>query len=114
LTTSPTGTNSSRAAAAKSRAQLAFALLEPPGQHQRHGDLHQLAGLDHHPDIEPAGGALLGDAEQGGGQQQGHAQRIQRHGQLGQALRRHLGHHEQDAQPSSMLRPWSAKRLPLS
>ena len=45
------------------RAQLAFALLEPPGQHQRHGDFQDFARLNHDTDIEPAPGAFLGDAE---------------------------------------------------
>ena len=33
------------------RAQLAFAALEPPREHQRHRDLHDLARLDHTPTL---------------------------------------------------------------
>ena len=98
LTIRPTGTSSSSAGDHEvGRVQLAFALLEPPGQHQRHRDLQDLARLDHHAHVEPARRALLGDAEHRGRHQQRHADRVQRHRQPHQLLRRHLRHDEHDA-----------------
>jgi hypothetical protein len=92
-----------------------FALLEPPGQHDGHGDLEDLAGLDdQRAQRQPARGALARDAEDRRGHQQRQAHRVQRHRQLLQLLRRHLGHHEQHGQASSMLRPWSTNRVPWS
>jgi hypothetical protein len=78
------------------RTQLAFALLEPPCQHQRHGDLEDFARLDHHADVEPAPGALLGHAEHRHGHQQADAQQVERDGKAHQPLRRHLRHDEHD------------------
>ena len=60
-------------------AELPLAALKPPGQHHRHGDLHQLAGLDHQAHIEPALRAFPLDTKQEHRQQQGHAQRLHRH-----------------------------------
>ncbi len=57
----------------------ALPFLEVPRQHQRHGDLHDLGGLDHHTDVEPAARALADQAEHGHRHQQGHADRIERH-----------------------------------
>jgi hypothetical protein len=79
--------------------KLTFALLEPPGQHDGHGDLQDLAGLDdQRAQRQPTGGALARDAPQRRGHQQGQPHRVQRHRQLLQLLRRHLGHHKQHGQ----------------
>jgi hypothetical protein len=81
------------------QARHGFALLEEPGQQQRHGDLHQFGGLDaHEAEVEPAPRALGNVAEQGHGDQQQHAGDIDRHRQVHQALRRNLrqdAHHHQ-------------------
>ena len=79
------------------RAQLAFALLEPPGQHQRHRDLQDFAGLYRDAQVEPARRALARDAEQRHRDQQRHAGHVQRHRNRHQALRRNLRHDEHDA-----------------
>ena len=63
------------------RAQLALAFLKPPGQHQRHGDFENFAGLDGDAHIQPAARTLFSDAKYGYRNQQTHTQHIQRHGQ---------------------------------
>ena len=78
------------------RTQLALALLEPPGQHQRHGDLQDFTGLNHQAQIEPALRTLFGQPEQRHGHQQANAQHIQRQGQVHQTLWRHLRHAKQN------------------
>jgi hypothetical protein len=81
------------------QARHGFALLEEPGQQQRHGDLHQFRGLRaHEAEVEPASRALGDVAEQRHGDQQQHAGDIDRHRQVHQALRRNLrqdAHHHQ-------------------
>ena len=79
------------------RPQLALAALEPPGQHQRGGDLEDFTGLDDHPQVDPAFGTFLGNAEQRHRNQQGYTHGVQRHGEFHQALGWHLGHHKHDA-----------------
>ncbi len=87
---------------------LALALLEVPGQHQRHGDFHDLGRL-HHGDaqIEPAARALAHQPEHGRGDEQRDAKGVDRHGDLHQPLRRHLRRDEQhqktDAQIAQMI-----------
>jgi hypothetical protein len=79
-----------RMATRKSRTRsMPSRLLEVPGQHQRHGDLHDLRGLDaREADVEPAPRALRDVAEQRHANQQQHAQDVERQRQLHQALRR--------------------------
>ena len=79
------------------RAQLALAFLEPPGQHQRHRNFQDFAGLDHDAQVDPAFRAFFRDAKNRHGDQQGHAQHIQGHGKRHQALRRDLRHDKHDA-----------------
>jgi hypothetical protein len=96
------------------RAQLALALLEPPGQHQRHGDLQDFAGLDDDAHVQPAPRALLGDAETPPPRSAGHART---YSGTARAIRRCGGTcatTNMMKPASSMLRPWSAKRLPKS
>ena len=97
---SATGISSSSAATGiVAQAQHGLVLLEIPGQHQRHGDLHQLGRLDaHEAEIEPAPRALGDVAEQRHGDQQQHADDIHRQRQVHQPLRRNLrgdAHHHQ-------------------
>ena len=84
---------------------MALALLEPPSQHQRHGNLQNLAGLDHDAYIDPARGSLFGDAKYRHRNQQRHAHHIQRHRQGGQALRRNLSHEEQHSPRNQHVAP---------
>ena len=61
-------------------AARALAALEVPGQHQGHGDLHQLGGLDaRHAEVQPAPRALGDVAEQGHRHQQCQPERVGRH-----------------------------------
>ncbi len=106
LTTSPTGTSSSTAAIAKSSER------SRPSRFWNHqASISGIAifrislGWITDADVEPARRALLGDAEHGRGDQQPHAQHIQRHRQAHQLLRRDLRHDEHERRSaSSMLR----------
>ena len=78
------------------RAQLPLTLLKPPGQHQRHGNFENFAGLNHNAHIQPAARPFFSQAKQGHGNQQGHAQGVQRHGKGHQALGWDLRHQHHD------------------
>ena len=67
-----------------------------PGEH--HGDrkLHELRGLDAHADVEPAGGALDGHAEEMRQKQQHTADDEDRNGRLLEGLHGNAGHDEHD------------------
>jgi hypothetical protein len=88
---------------------LSLALLKPPGQHQRHADLEQLARLDDHPQVNPALGALLGDAGQRDGHQQHHTSGVERRRKNHQALRRNLRHDKQQRQSNQHVAPMVGK-----
>ena len=77
------------------RTQQPLALLEPPCQHQRHGDFQDFAGLDGDAQVQPAARALFGDTKDGNGNQQSHPHGVERHRQRHQPLRRNLGHKKQ-------------------
>ena len=83
----------------------AFAALEPPGQHQRHGNFQQLRGLNHHAHIHPALCPLFGDAKHQHRNQQRDAQAIQRHGGKHDFLRWHLRHDEQNGRRQQHVAP---------
>ena len=86
-------------------APLPLPPLKPAGQHERHGNLHDLAGLNHHAHIQPALRAFFGDAKQRHRHQQQHARRVNRHGQPHQPLRRRLRHHEHDGRRQQHVAP---------
>ena len=73
-------------------ADQAFTTLKVPGQHQRHGYLHQLRRLDaRHTNVQPASRALRHIAEQGHTDQQQHAKHVQRQRDGHHALGWHAG-----------------------
>ena len=78
------------------RAQLTFAFLKPPGEHERHGNFQDFAGLNHHTKVQPALGALFGDTKNRHCYQQGNTGDVKRHGKHHQSLRRHLRHNKHD------------------
>jgi hypothetical protein len=80
LAMSPTGSSSKPGGDEEiAHPQHALAALEVPGEHQRHGDLHQFGRLDaRDADVEPAPGALGHVAEQGHANQQQHPEDIDR------------------------------------
>ena len=68
-------------------AQRCLVLLEIPGEHQRHGDLHDLGGLDAgEAERKPALRAIDLDAEQEDGDKQDQADNIERNGIAHQRL----------------------------
>ena len=79
-------------------AQLAFALLEPPSQHQGHADLQELARLNHHPQVDPALRPFLGNTGDRYRHQQQHPHRVQGGRKRHQPLRWNLCHGKQQHQ----------------
>jgi hypothetical protein len=91
LAISAKGISSSRRRRSSGELQGCFVFVEVPGEHQRHGDLHDFRGLDAgDAERQPAFGAVDLDAEQKDEDEQEDAADVERNGKAHQLLRRHL------------------------
>ena len=81
-----------------------LSLVDQRGQHQRHGNLHQLRGLNTgDADIQPAGGTFAGLAKKLHRKQKNKTQCVEGHGRLLKLHCRNLGEYEHQGQGNEQI-----------